>query len=71
MTTVLFVHGILGKPDYFDFLRPYVAEAGFRSEDILLEGHCDTPRAFGHARWGAGVVKLPKPPRVCTAPARV
>ena len=60
MTTVLFVHGILGKPDYFDFLRPYVAEAGFRSEDILLEGHCDTPRAFGRAsmeRWRGQVAE--------------
>lgn len=51
---VLFIHGILGKPDFFDFLRPCIPSEGFHTEDILLEGHCDSPRAFGNAsmaRW--------------------
>lgn len=54
MTEVLFIHGILGKPDYFDFLRPCIPAEGFHCEDILLEGHCSTPKAFGNAsmkRW--------------------
>lgn len=54
MTEILFIHGILGKPDYFDFLRSCIPEEGFHCEEILLEGHCDTPQAFGHAsmsRW--------------------
>lgn len=54
MTEILFIHGILGKPDYFDFLRSCIPAEGFHCEDILLEGHCDTPQAFGHAsmnRW--------------------
>ncbi|MGM9853482.1 MAG: alpha/beta hydrolase [Muribaculaceae bacterium] len=54
MTEVLFIHGILGKPDYFDFLRGCVPTEGFHCTDILLEGHCDTPQAFGRAsmkRW--------------------
>jgi len=54
MVNVLFIHGILGKPDYFDFLRPHIPAEGFHTEDILLEGHCDTPKAFGRAsmaRW--------------------
>lgn len=49
MTEVLFIHGILGKPDYFDFLQACVPEDGFHCECILLDGHCDTPRAFGRA----------------------
>lgn len=58
MTEILFIHGILGKPDYFDFLREYVPADGFHCEDIMLEGHCDTPQAFGHAsmsRWRSQV----------------
>lgn len=54
MTEVRFIHGILGKPDYFDFLRASVPSAGFSAHDILLEGHCNTPQAFGRAsmmRW--------------------
>lgn len=54
MTEVLFIHGILGKPDYFDFLRECLPADGFRGTDVLLEGHCDTPQAFGRAsmsRW--------------------
>lgn len=53
MTSLLFVHGILGKPDYFDFLRPCVPD-GFRVEDVLLEGHGQGPREFARAsmaRW--------------------
>lgn len=46
---VLFIHGILGKPDYFDFLRPHIPAEGFHTEYILLEGHCDTPKGFGKA----------------------
>lgn len=49
MTEVLFIHGILGKPDYFDFLRPCIPTEDFHTENILLEGHCDTPQAFGRA----------------------
>lgn len=54
MTEVIFIHGILGKPDYFDFLRSCLPSEEFHCEDILLEGHCDTPQAFGQAsmnRW--------------------
>ncbi len=50
MTNVLFIHGILGKPDYFDFLRPCIPAEEFHAEDILLEGHCGTPQEFGRAR---------------------
>lgn len=54
MTEVVFIHGILGKPDFFDFLRPYIPADGFHSVDILLEGHCATPQDFARAsmaRW--------------------
>lgn len=48
MTTILFIHGILGHPEYFDFLSPLVPQ-GFRIEKILLKGHGGTPRDFSHA----------------------
>lgn len=54
MNAVLFIHGILGKPNYFDFLRTYIPPEGFHCEDVVLEGHCSTPQAFGRAsmkRW--------------------
>lgn len=53
MQNILFVHGILGKPDYFDFLLPHIP-GGYRSSAILLEGHGADPQAFGRAsmtRW--------------------
>lgn len=45
---LLLVHGILGAPEYFDFLLPCV-EAGWRIEPLLLEGHGSTVVAFGSA----------------------
>lgn len=54
MTEVVFIHGILGKPDFFDFLRPCIPADGFHTVDILLEGHCATPQDFARAsmaRW--------------------
>lgn len=53
MTELLFVHGILGKPDYFDFLRPFMP-ADVRPTSILLDGHGRGPREFAAtsmARW--------------------
>lgn len=53
MTELLFVHGILGKPDYFDFLRPRLP-ADVRPTSILLDGHGRGPREFAAtsmARW--------------------
>lgn len=53
MTELLFIHGILGKPEYFDFLKPYVPDE-VRTTAILLEGHGGGPREFAHAsmaRW--------------------
>ena len=60
MTNVLFIHGILGKPDYFDFLRPCIPAEEFHAEEILLEGHCGTPQEFGRAsmaRWRGQVAE--------------
>lgn len=48
MTELLFIHGILGKSEYFDFLKPYVPE-GIRITSILLEGHGGGPREFARA----------------------
>lgn len=59
MSNILFIHGILGKPDYFDFLRPYVPEA-WRVTDILLEGHGGSPQEFAAAsmaRWRGQVAE--------------
>ena len=53
MSNILFIHGILGKPDYFRFLYPYIPD-GYSYTDILLEGHGSDPSAFAHAsmkRW--------------------
>lgn len=50
---LLLVHGILGAPDYFDFLRPCVGPQ-WRIEPLLLQGHGSTVVAFGRAsmaRW--------------------
>lgn len=57
MTRLLFVHGILGKPDYFDFLRPHVPE-DVSTTAILLEGHGKGPKEFAGASmcaWRAQV----------------
>lgn len=48
MTTILFVHGILGHPGYFDFLLPLVPQ-GIKVEKILLKGHGGTPHDFSQA----------------------
>lgn len=59
MTRLLFVHGILGKPDYFDFLLPYVPE-GVSTTAILMEGHGKGPKEFAGASmsaWRAQVAK--------------
>jgi len=45
MIELLFIHGILGKPEYFNFLQPYVPE-GFHTTAILLDGHGKGPREF-------------------------
>lgn len=47
-TAILFVHGILGKPDYFDFLMPAVPP-GVDVERILLDGHGGSVRDFSKA----------------------
>ena len=60
MTGVLFIHGILGKPDYFDFLHRCIPAEGFYIVSLLLEGHCDTPKAFGQtsmAQWRSQVAE--------------
>lgn len=57
MTELLFVHGILGKPSYFDFLLPHVPE-GIRTTAILLDGHGHGPREFtktSMTRWRSQV----------------
>lgn len=56
-TAILFVHGILGKPDFFDFMLPEVPR-GFEMRSITLEGHCATALEFGRAsmdRWKSQV----------------
>lgn len=45
MIELLFIHGILGKPEYFNFLQSYVPE-GFHTTAILLDGHGKGPREF-------------------------
>lgn len=50
---VLFVHGILGAPSFFDFLTSTLPQ-GWQAEAITLEGHCASASAFGRAsmaRW--------------------
>ena len=51
--TILFVHGILGAPTFFDFLTECLPQ-GWTAESVTLEGHCDSASAFGRAsmaRW--------------------
>lgn len=53
MTAALFIHGILGSPDYFDFLYPYVPDDRAKVS-LLLEGHGGSAADFGRAsmaRW--------------------
>lgn len=53
MTSLLFLHGILGDPGYFDFLQSCVPP-GCRMEKLLLEGHGGSARDFARAsmsRW--------------------
>lgn len=47
-TAILFIHGILGKPDYFDFLMPSVP-SDITVERILLDGHGGRVRDFSDA----------------------
>ena len=52
---LLMIHGILGAPSYFDFLRPYVPD-GYDVYAPMLEGHGGSARQFGRAsmrRWKA------------------
>lgn len=54
---ILFVHGILGAPDFFSFLIPDIPR-DWALFTITLDGHCATPRDFGAAsmkRWKAQV----------------
>lgn len=48
MPQLLFIHGILGKPDYFGFLHKYVPES-YRITEIVLEGHGGSPKDFARA----------------------
>lgn len=50
---VLFIHGILGTPHHFDFLREILPE-GFTAKSLLLTGHGGSTRDFGKssmAQW--------------------
>lgn len=47
-TAILFVHGILGSPGFFDFLLPDVPQ-GVAVYSVTLAGHCATARDFGRA----------------------
>ncbi len=56
-TAILFVHGILGNREFFDFLQPCVPP-GWTRRSLLLEGHGGSVRDFGRAsmaRWKAQV----------------
>ena len=44
---VLFIHGIVGTPDHFDQLIPYIPE-GISVHNMLLDGHGKTVRDFSH-----------------------
>ncbi len=45
-TAVLFIHGILGTPRHFDFLRESLPE-GFTTKSLLLIGHGGSTKDFG------------------------
>ena len=45
-TAVLFIHGILGTPRHFDFLREILPE-GFTAKSLLLPGHGGSTKDFG------------------------
>lgn len=45
---ILFIHGILGGPDFFDFLRESVP-ADRKIYTVTLKGHGATPRDFSNA----------------------
>ncbi len=52
-TAVLFIHGILGTPDHFDFLLPHVP-AEWSVVNLLLDGHGQGVREFSRTsmvRW--------------------
>ena len=52
-TAILFIHGILGKPDYFNPFLPLVP-AGWTVKNILLKGHGGSVRdlaAASMAEW--------------------
>lgn len=57
---IVFIHGILGTPQYFSFLRPFVPE-GWHVCAITLKGHCGTVGDFADAsmaEWKAQVSGL-------------
>ena len=45
---LVFIHGILGSPEFFDFLIPYVPE-DWTVCSLTLKGQCGTVRDFGAA----------------------
>ena len=45
---IVFIHGLLGSPEFFDFLIPYVPE-DWTVCSLTLKGHCGTVRDFGAA----------------------
>lgn len=52
---VLFIHGILGTPRHFDFLREVLPE-GFTAKSLLLIGHGGSTKDFGKSsmtQWDA------------------
>ena len=56
-TAILFVHGILGNREFFNFLMPFVP-ADWTVENLLFEGHGGTPLDFAKttmSRWKSQV----------------
>lgn len=56
-TAVLFVHGIIGRKEQFDFLIPHVP-SDWTYRNITLDGHGGTPLDFAHTsmkKWKAQV----------------
>ncbi len=51
-TAILFVHGILGNREFFNFLLPYVP-ARWTIVNLLLEGHGGSPADFAGASMEA------------------
>ena len=49
---VVFIHGIVGTPRFWDFCISAVPE-GWTVANLLLPGHGGSVRDFGSVRWGA------------------